>query len=323
MELSYGILAVTVAVSAAVLFVALPRVGTPGPLTLFLRYAAAAGVAGVGSSAMYLISGAGGGIVPLVLGDVAMVFAPALLLVALRALDGERVEPWASASVALAAVTAIATSSLPQPPSLVVKVLLLALASGACVVTAACSRADASASMRLIIAATALYAGYSVARVVVGLTAGWESGLYRSGFSFAPATIVSAVVIVVMGVAVVRVRIGPRTLDALPAVCPPGRAVVVGDWTLASAAYGPERMRELVAELRAAGRGFDDEAREVPRGVEVAVPDAIAKLGDRLRDTHGWSPDEVALLVDGSTDDTVPPFSRRRNRWPRRGSARS
>jgi hypothetical protein len=323
MELSFGILAVSVAVAATVLFAALPRIGTPGAMTLFLRYAAVSGVAAVGSSAMYYIYGAGGGIVSLVLGDVAMVFAPALLLVALKVLEGERARRWSIAGLGLALVTAIATSTLPQPPSLAVKAILLTVVCLTCVIVAARSRVEPWGPMRLIIIANGLYAVYSAARVVVGVTAGWGSALYRIGFSFAPTTVVSGVVIVLIGVAVVRLRLGPRILASRPVMCPPGRAVVVGDWALASAAYGQERMRALVAELQSAARTLDDTARDVPRGVEIAVPDAITKLGECLRDRHGWSPDEVTLLVDGATTAAIPIQPARSKRRSKPRSART
>lgn len=322
MELSLGILAVSVAVAAAVLFAALPRIGTPGAMTLFLRYAAVSGVAAVGSSAMYFMHSAGGGIVALVLGDVAMVLAPALLLVALEVLAGRRARRAAIASLALALVTAVVTATVPLPGSLAVKVLLVTLPCTACALVAARSRLEPRWPMRLILAANAAYAVYSAARVAVGLAAGWESPLFDLGFSFAPATLAGAVVIAAVGIAVVRVRLGPRA-RAVPAVCPAGRAVVVGDWALASAAYGQERMRSMVAELQSAGRAFDESARVLPRGVETSMPDAIEKLGDRLRDVHGWRPDEVALLVDGAATGAVSLPSARSRRPRSRNSART
>jgi len=323
MELSLGILAVSVAVAAAVLFAALPRIGTPGAMTLFLRYAAVSGVAAVGSSAMYLMySAADEGIVSLVLGDVAMVLAPALLLVAIDVLAGRNARRWAIASLALALVTAVVTATVPLPGSLAVKVLLVTVPCTACALAAARSRLEPRWPMHVILFATATYAVYSVARVAVGLIAGWDSSLYDLGFSFAPATFAGALAIAAIGVAVVRVRIGPRA-KAVPAVCPPGRAVVVGDWALASAAYGQERMRSMVAELQSAGRAFDESARVLPRGVEISMPDAIQKLGERLRDVHGWRPDEIALLIDGAATGAITLPSPRSRRTRTRSSART
>jgi hypothetical protein len=322
MELSLGILAVSVAVAAAVLFAALPRIGTPGAMTLFLRYAAVSGVAAVGSSAMYFMYTAGGGDVALVLGDVAMVLAPALLLVALKVLAGQRARRWALASLVLALVTAIVTATVPLPASLAVKVLLITVPCTACALAAARMRLEPRWPMRVILVANAAYAVYSAARVVVGFAAGWESSLYDLGFSFGSATFAGSAAIVAIGVAVVRVRLGPRTPE-LPLACPAGRAVVVGDWALASAAYGQERMRAMVAELQSTARTFDETARDLPRGVEITIPDAIARLGDSLRDVYGWKPDEIALLVDGATTAAVQTHPQRTVPWRTRGSART
>jgi len=322
MELSFGMLGVSVAVAGAVLFVALPRIGTPGAMTLFVRYAAVSGVTAVGSSAMYFIYGAGGGIVPLVLGDAAMVLAPALLLVALKVLDGERAPRWSIAGIALALVAALSTSLLPQPPSLAIKALLLAVACTACVVEAMRSGVEPWHPMRLIIVANGLYALYSLARVVVGVVLGWDSGLYRTAFSFAPATVVGILVVLTIGVAVVQLRLGPRRV-VVPVACPSGKAVVVGDWALASTAFGQERMRALVVELRDAARQLDPMAVDVPRGVEIAVPDAISALGQRLSATHGWTADEVTLLVDGAATAAISTHPGRLGRRSNRRSERT
>ncbi len=322
MELSLGILAVSVAVAAAVLFAALPRIGTPGAMTLFLRYAAVSGLSAVGSSAMYFIYTAGGGIIALVLGDVAMVLAPALLLVALRVLAGRRARRWATASLVLALVTAVVTATVPLPASLAVKILLITVPCALCALDAARSRLEPRWPTRLILAANAVYAVYSAARVAVGLTAGWESSLYDLGFSFGPATFAGSLAIVAIGVAVVRVRIGPRAA-VVSGACPAGRSVVLGDWPLASAAYGQERMRAMVAELQSAARSLGEGARDLPRGVEISMPDAIAKLGECLRDMYDWKPDEVALLVDGATTAAVHTHPQRSRRGRTENSART
>lgn len=323
MELSLGMLAVSVAVAAAVLFAALPRIGTPGAMTLFLRYAAVSGVAAVGSSAMYLIDGAGHeGIVSLVLGDVAMVLAPMLLLVALKVLEGQKARRWSLASLALALVMAVTTIALPPSLSLAVKAALLAAACIACALAAVRSPAEPRWPLRLIAGATALYAVYSAARAVVGVATRAESVPHRIGSSVELASVVGAIVVAAIGIAVVRVRLGPRA-RAVPAVCPAGQAVVVGDWALASAAYGQERMRAMVAELQSAGQEFDESARALPRGVEISMPDAIERLGGRLRDVHGWRPDEVALLVDGAATGAIPTHRPRTGRPSTGNSART
>ncbi|PTT20203.1 hypothetical protein DBR36_06180 [Microbacterium sp. HMWF026] len=90
-----------------------------------------------------------------------------------------------------------------------------------------------------------------------------------------------------------------------PLVCPAGSAVVVGDWDLASAAYGPERLRGLVTELRAAARDLDPDAVDVPRGAELSTPDALDAVGRHLAAAYRWKPEEVILLVDGAATAAI------------------
>jgi glutamate synthase domain-containing protein 1 len=101
-----------------------------------------------------------------------------------------------------------------------------------------------------------------------------------------------------------------------------GAAVVIGDWDLASAAYGPDRMRTLLAELRTAARELHPDAVDVPSGVEITLDDAAAVLGDHLRSAYGWEPEQTILLVDGSETAAIRAQPARGLRFPRR-SARS
>lgn len=321
MGLSFGLLAISVAVAATVLFVALPRVGTPGAMTLFLRFAAVSGVCAVGSSAMYFIYTAGGGIVSLVLGDVAMVLAPGLMLVALSVLDGRRAIRSSLVAGALALTVAIVTATVPLPGSLTVKCFALAGACGATAWAAWRSRFPSPGPLRLIALTNAVYALYCVTRVVVGALAGSESSLYLVGFSYAPATVLGASSVLLVGAAVVRVRFG-TWVDVEPEQCPSGASVVIGDWELASAAYGPDRLRTLLTELRAAARELSPEAVDIPNGVEIDVPNATTVLAERLSTQYGWAPEQTILLVDGVATAAIRTHPAR-VRWFSRSSARS
>lgn len=321
MGLSLVLLAISVAVAATVLFVALPRVGTPGEITLFLRFAAVSGVCAVGSSAMYFIYGAGGGSLSLVMGDVAMVLAPALMFVALSTLDGRRAVGPSFTAGGLALVVAVVSATVPLPGSLTVKALALAAACAVTAWTAFRSNVPARGPLHLIAWTTAAYAVYCVARVVGGAAAGWDSAVYLAAFSFAPATILGALAVLLIGSAVVRLRSGPPPTER-PEPCPVGAAVVIGDWDLASAAYGPDRMRTLLAELRTAARELHPDAVDVPSGVEITLDNAAAVLGDHLRSAYGWEPEQTILLVDGSETAAIRTQPARGLRFPRR-SARS
>ncbi|MBB3157875.1 hypothetical protein FHS07_001559 [Microbacterium proteolyticum] len=321
MELSVVLLAVSVAVATTVLFVAVPRVGTPGEMTLFLRFAAVSGVCAVGSSAMYFIYGAGGGSLSLVMGDVAMVLAPVLMFVALSVLAGRRAVGSSLTAGGLALVVAVVSATVPLPGSLAVKALALAAACAATAWTAFRSNVPGRGPLRLIALTTAVYAVYCVARVVVGIAAGWDSAVYLAAFSFAPATILGALAVLLIGSAVVHLRTGPPRAEQ-PERCPAGAAVVIGDWDLASAAYGPDRMRTLVAELRAAARELRPDAVDVPSGVEIALENAAVVLGEHLRSAYGWEPEQTILLVDGGETAAIRTHPWRGLRLPRR-SARS
>ncbi|MBT9605218.1 hypothetical protein [Microbacterium sp.] len=305
MALSLALLGLSVAVVAGVLFVAMPHVGAPGVFTLFLRYAAASGVAAVGASALYLVYGSGGGRPSLAVGDMCMVLVPLLLFVAVRTLDGGRVLwPSVCAFVVAVAVAGV-TTIVPLPASLAVKVAVLAIACGACAWSALQSSARPRRAMRTIAVATTGYAVFSVLRLVVAGVTGWGSPPYAAAFSFVPATIVGALVVLGIGIAVAQLRGAVVRVPAPRPDRPAGAIVVVGDWRLASAAYGADRVRGLESDLRHAARVIDPDAVNVPRGVEVAVPHAVATLTERLRTAHGWSADELALLTDGASTGAV------------------
>lgn len=302
MGLSLGLLGVCIVVAAAMLFLAMPRVGTPGPLTLFLRFAAVSGVAAVGSSAMYFIYGSGGGLLTLAFGDVSMVSAPALLTVAVCVLARRGVRRAAVAALMLATVVGIVSVVIPLPASLAVKALGLTAACAACTVVVVRSRPQPAGPLRLIATVTGVYAVFSAARVIVAGVAGWDSPLYAAAFSFGPTTLMGGLAVVLIGAAVVRVRFGPRP-DAPHARRSGGSVVVVGDWDLAAAAFGPHRVRQLVDDLRRAARDLDPTATDVPRGVETHASDPVAALSARLRKAYGWTVEDTILLVG---DDPQP-----------------
>lgn len=307
MGLSVGLLGVCIAVAAAMVFLAMPRIGMRGPLTLFLRFAAVSGVAAVGSSAMYFIYSAGGGLLTLAFADVAMVSAPALLMVALCVLAGRGVRRAAVAALALAATVGIVTLLVPLPASLAIKALCLAVACTACAGVVLRLRPTPAGPLRLIATVTGAYAVFSTARVIVAGVTGWDSPLYAAAFSFGPTTVLGALAVVLIGAAVVRVRFGPR-VEAPRADGARGSVVVVGDWELATAAFGPNRMRRLVGDLRAAARDLDATATDAPHGVEIRVPEALSALGAQLRGAYDWTPEDTILLVD----DVAPPVPSRR-----------
>lgn len=317
MGFSFGLVAVSVAVSAAVLFVALPRLGKPGAPTLFLRLTVVSGLAAVASSVMYLIFIAGGGIVPRVVGDTAMVLAPAVFFIALRVLSGDHARRWSVAVVAVGLGVAIVSASAPLSTSGVVKVAVLAVVCAACGVAAARSDVEPRAPMRLLIVTCGGYAVFCVVRLLVGLLLGLESAVYTAVFSFTPVTAAGCLAVLMIGIAVVRLFAARSAVPERPAGRPAGAIVVLGDWDLASAAYGTDRMRGLVSDLREAGRTLDPDATDVPRGIEVGVAQPLTALAHCLRSQFGWSADEITLLADGASTGAIRTPVRRRIGWSR------
>lgn len=323
MALSWALLAISTAVVGSVLFVALPRVGSPGPLALFLRFAAASAVAAVGASALYLVYSGSGGRATLAVADMCMVLAPLLLLVALRVLEGRSGPVWSVGAFVGAIAVGAVTTLAPEPVSMPVKVAVLAVVCGACAWVAARSDAEPWSAMRTIALANAAYSVFSVLRgVIAGLT-GWGSPRYDLAFSFVPATIVGALVVTAVGVSIVRIALARDRARVSRAARPPGAVVVVGDWSLASAAYGADRVRGLVSDLREAARSLDPEACDVPRGVELAVPQPLAALTEQVRTSYGWSADEIALLADGASTGAVRTHTVRGHGWSRDRSRRT
>lgn len=315
MGFSFGLVAVSVAVSAAVLFVALPRLGNPGAPTLFLRLTAVSGLAAIASSVMYLMFMAGGGIVPRVVGDTAMVLAPAVFFVALRVLSGDRARRLSVAVVAVGLGVALVSTVAPMPASGIVKVSVLAVVCAACGVAAARSDVEPWAPLRLVMLTCGGYAVFCVARLLVGLLLGLDSGVYTAVFSFAPVTAAGCLAVLLIGIAVVRLFAGRSAVPPRPADRPAGAVVVLGDWDLASAAYGADRMRGLVRDLREAGRTLDPDAADVPRGIEVGVAQPVTALAHCLRSQFGWGADEITLLADGASTGAIRTPLRRRIGW--------
>ncbi|SDQ32153.1 hypothetical protein [Microbacterium sp. cf332] len=302
----YALIAVCVVTVAAlvVLFVLRPSWRRRGGL---LRFGVAAALAATVSSLMYLVHSRSEDLASLVIGDVAMVLAPGFVFAGLGALGGGM-----SARVALVGIVAIAVGVVsavaPLPTSLSTKALALAALCAAGAVATRHPALAARRGSRLLSAALGCYGVFSASRVVVGLTAGWQSSLYETGFSIFPTTIVGGVAVLVIGTAVVMI-VSDRPDDAPTAAVPavrhpegaPAWSVTLGALDVLRTALGASRATRMSSDLLAATREIDP----------AAVSDA-AGAGTRLRTDHdrqaierslrarlveaGWSPGELGLL---------------------------
>jgi len=302
--LSMALLAISIAVVASVLLVAIPHLGGPSTMRLFLRFTLAFLFCAVSACVLYVISRAGGGMVFQIIGDTAMVLAPSLLFVGLCVLTERRALEPGVLAFALTVTVAVVSTTVPQPSPLAVKGVAVAVACAACAWSALRSPAEPARPLLLIAIVSAGYSVYSLVRMLVGVSAGWDSAAVLAGQFFVPAMITGVVAASVVTACAAWLIVARARLDATRRRSA-GTLVVVGDWRLASAAYGQERVRTLVVQLQAAARDLDPNAVGVPRGVEVVLPSPVATLGAHVRDTYGWNPDEVALLSDAVPTGTV------------------
>ncbi|SIS01021.1 hypothetical protein [Microbacterium sp. RURRCA19A] len=300
-----SLLSIGIPVVAAVLLVALPYLGGPSTWQLFVRFVAGFAFSAIAATALYVTAQLSGRAYLISMGDAAMALGPSLLFVALCAWTGRRVIEASVLAFALTLLVTIVSAVVPQPVPLAVKSAAVVVVCGACAWAATRSGAEPARPLRLIALVNAVYAVYTLTRMLVGVAAGWDTATVLAGVFFIPAMVsgVAAVVLVWVAVACLwreydRAQASRRRAGA--------SLVVVGDWRLASAAYGPNRVYTLVAELRAAARDLDPAASDAPRGVEVMVPGAVAALSERVRSAYGWNPDEVALLSEGMSTGAIP-----------------
>ncbi len=311
MLLSIGVVVMCVGLAAGIIRVVLPRLSSPTPLGVFLRLVSVSGALSVGAGAMYVVRFSGGGTGALVTADTAMVLASALVCVAVWPPgNGRSVSPIAFASaLCLAALTGLSSALLPLATSLAVKAGVLTLVSAAGAVLTLRNRELPRASMCVLGATMCTYGAYSALRLVVAATP--ESPLSRSVFSPTGTGIAAVAAMLMTGVAVglvgrpvahAEVRDDHRRI-----------LVSIGDWRLATAAFGTDRVLGLLLELRLAARELDSSAVDGVHGVEVALPDALAALRERMRTAYGWRPEEIELLIDRSpTPRGLPRYRPRR-----------
>lgn len=306
MLLSIGVVVMSVGLAAGVIRVVLPRIGSPTPLGVFLRLASVSGALAVGAGAMYVARFSGGGTGTLVAADTCMILASALLCVGLaKPRRGRSASPRALAlAIAAAAAVAVSSALLAPDVSLMVKAVALLVVSAVGAPLALRNRALPHASMRVLGATMIVYGSYSALRLVVLSTP--ESLLTQTLFSPTGAGIAAVTTMLMTGVAI--------SLVGRPVTRPDEdddhrrTLVVIGDWKLANAALGADRVHGLVLEMRLAARDLDPSAIDGPRGVEIATPSAVAALRTRMRTSYAWRPEETELITDAWTQ----PRGRRR-----------
>lgn len=302
--LTIGLAAMCLGVAIGILCTALPRTSAPVPFTTYVQFAAMAGIFAMGSTVMYLVHAYGGGKPALVVADATMVMAPGFMLVAVAALTDRK--RGVVVGVVSAAATAVGgcTAVLSDDVSLAIKAAVLAMICASCALVAGLSSTLDRLPALLLAAAMGAYALYTAARVLVAVTTGWSGAVGALFRSMEVGSAVAMVIVLVCGAAVIlslrpsarATATGPRELGV----------VVVGDAKLLAAASGGERLRRLVAELRAAAHALDDRAVNVRHGVATSLPSALDTLTDQMQNSFGWAPEEVALLVEDGDPSASP-----------------
>ncbi|SIS16520.1 hypothetical protein [Microbacterium sp. RURRCA19A] len=297
MLLTIGLAVMCVGVAFGVVGIALPRASAPLPFTTFVQYAVMAGIFSIGSTVMYVVHRYDGARLALVVGDATMVLAAGTMAVALAGLSTHRRRAILGLVAAIAVAVGAATASTSEDVSLVVKAAVLAVVCSACALAAARSPVAPRRPALLIASAMGLYAVYSAARALVGATTGWMTPV---GAAFRSLDIGSAVAIATVLVCGLGIVLALHSFRQVSDDGPREHSVVViGDAPLAASAFGADRLRSLVTELRTAAHALDDRAVDVRHGVATALPSALSTLGAQMHDGFGWSPEEIALLMEG------------------------
>ncbi|MCC4247415.1 hypothetical protein [Microbacterium testaceum] len=296
MLLTIGLAAMSIGVAIAVVGIALPKASAPVPFTTFVRYATMAGIFSIGSTVMYVVHRYDGARPALVVADAGMVLASGTMAVAVAALSVRR----RRAALGLVAATAVATGAstaiTSEDVSLIVKAAILAVVCGVCAIAAARSRVAPRRPARLLAVAMGAYAAYSTARAVVGATTGWVGPVGAVFRSLEIGSAVAILIVLACGLAIIlSLRSSGRTSDSDTREL---SVIVVGDAQLVARAYGVDRLRSLVNEMRVAAHALDDRAVDVRNGVATALPSALSTLGDQLQNGFGWSSEEIALLAE-------------------------
>lgn len=294
MLLTIGLAAMCIGVAFGVVGIAVPRASAPVPFTTFVQYATVAGILSVGATVMYVVHRHDGARLALSIGDAGMVIASGTMAVAVAALSARRRRTALGVVTAIAIATGIFTATTDEDTSLVVKAGVLAVTSGACALAAARSPVVPRRPARLLAVAMGLYAVYSTARAVVGVTTGWAGPV---GAVFRSLEIGAAIAIAIVLVCGLTVLLSLGSVSRLSESDPHELSVVViSDARLVAAAYGPARLRSLVDEMRAAAHALDDRAVDVRHGVATTLPSALSTLGAQMQNGFGWNPEEIALL---------------------------
>ncbi len=243
-----------------------------------IRAAGAAGVAAVASTLLYLLYAATPALTTLIIGDVAMVTAPALIWFALPAPRAVRTAR-AAVSVALLLTVWMTSATAPIATSVLVKTIALVVITAGVAIAVRRREMRGRPGATTLFATFAGYALYSLVRVVLGIVAVTGAAPISSDLS----TNLTSLAGVAAGIGCVRfARTNPSSRVARPAARLAGDATATA-WTVRVAAPGsPDEPPLGAAELLGAVKDLDAAATPHPSGHVVfrstLPPDAVRDI---------------------------------------------
>ncbi|MFE1665906.1 hypothetical protein [Microbacterium sp. P02] len=261
----------------------------PREVSSFLGVAGAAGVAAAASSYMYFAYFRDPTTLALAVGDVGMTLAPALLWMALLRLSA-RSRWWLMLALAGPTVVAFCSAAVPQPASLVVKVVFLAVYSALIVLVTSVPGVRRRPGVAVIRGASGIYAAYCVARLGVLLGVGVGADLYRVFFAIGPTTILSAANVIALTVGTILLARAVQRPPSLPA--PSAGAVrlqvAISDRPLLRAAWGSGTVDALNRKLMSIVAEHAHIVEVERSGVVMAVPvDDVDAVVATIREEYG------------------------------------
>lgn len=249
----------------------------------FLGIATASAVFAVFSSLLYVVYFSFEHMLwALAAGDAAMVLAPALMWVAVGALNDRR--PWRLRAVLAAGAVMFACSILfSETVSSQIKILLLIAGCTLAAIEARIGRARATSGTLAIALTMVGYAIFSVGRAIFLAIDGLSAGIYAQYFSTAPTTIAGVIAVILLAFGVLAAagdeRAGRRVqqVGARDRLAARARSILAErgavSWRVASVdelelireSFGEEYLDEVNTALVAACE------RTLPEGVEVGL----------------------------------------------------
>lgn len=231
-----------------------------------------------------------------------MVLGPGGMLIAVSSLRARLGH--AAIAVGCAALTVALVSSLSTAPmGLLVKVIALTILCVATAVVSARTPTLTRSARAILVVVNGGYALFCVGRIAAGLALGPDSPVYAEWFSIVPTTVVGAICVAALGVAVVLELRGHAPSTVSTGVTDEHS---VGAWTVRFAdaqqlrtAIGLASLRTLASDLAEVCADLSVEAATLSTADVHTEMMVAAELRERLA-ARGWTPLELGMVIVAS-----------------------